>query len=231
VLVISILALTPAKEVIFILENKNLLQQEKRIKELETKVMFLSTELEKMASANKRLKYAIFLGITDSVDSNSAVYDSLKYEKKKNLQAEGNIILSVYNFFERLFIQKEPIPAFERPSKGFIVKEFNPKTGHMGIDFSINKGTSVIAAESGLVIFSDYTAKDGNKIIIQHSHGYISIYKHCSVLIKKERDYVVKGEVIALSGNSGSNTTGPHLHFEIWKDGKPLNPKKLLINE
>ncbi|MCB0750396.1 MAG: M23 family metallopeptidase, partial [Ignavibacteriae bacterium] len=66
-------------------------------------------------------------------------------------------------------------------------------------------------------------------IIIQHDNGYITIYKHCSQIIKKERDVVVQGELIGLSGNTGKNTTGPHLHFEIWKDGRPINPKEFFI--
>jgi lipoprotein NlpD len=66
-------------------------------------------------------------------------------------------------------------------------------------------------------------------MILQHSDGFISIYKHCSALLKNERDIVVQGELIGLSGNSGKNTTGPHLHFEIWKDGKPENPKEFFI--
>ena len=100
----------------------------------------------------------------------------------------------------------------------------------MGLDFSVKSGAPVYASESGMVIFADFTAGDGYKIIIQHDGGYISVYKHCSVLMKKERDIVSRGELIALSGNSGENTSGAHLHFEIWKDGKPLNPKEILIN-
>jgi murein DD-endopeptidase MepM/ murein hydrolase activator NlpD len=67
-------------------------------------------------------------------------------------------------------------------------------------------------------------------IIIVHPDDYITVYKHCSLLIKKERERVLQGELIALSGNTGEITTGPHLHFEVWKNGKPIDPKEILIN-
>ena len=67
-------------------------------------------------------------------------------------------------------------------------------------------------------------------IIINHSNDYISVYKHCSMLVKRAREVVAQGELIALSGNSGETSIGPHLHFEIWKNGQPVNPKKLLLN-
>ena len=100
----------------------------------------------------------------------------------------------------------------------------------MGVDFVVKEGTPVYAASGGYIVFSDYTIDDGYMIIIIHRDGYISIYKHCSSLIKGVRDNVEQGELIALSGNSGKHTTGPHLHLEIWRDGKPVNPEKQFIN-
>lgn len=96
----------------------------------------------------------------------------------------------------------------------------------MGIDFVIKTGTPVYSAAGGYIVFADFTVNDGYMVIIAHSDGYITVYKHCSVLLKKARDIVSEGEMIALSGNTGELSTGPHLHFEIWKDGKPLGPSK-----
>ncbi|HEY6907521.1 MAG TPA: M23 family metallopeptidase, partial [Ignavibacteriaceae bacterium] len=101
---------------------------------------------------------------------------------------------------------------------------------HMGIDFVIKTGTPVYATANGFVIFADYTTNDGYMIIIDHNNGYISVYKHCSVLLKRSRETVLQGETIALSGNTGEISTGPHLHFEIWKEGEPVDPKSVLIN-
>ena len=119
---------------------------------------------------------------------------------------------------------------FSKPADGFISRGFDPERGHMGIDFVIKTGTPVFAAANGYVIFADYTTKDGYMIILNHNNGYISVYKHCSVLLKRARETVLQGEVIALSGNTGEISTGPHLHFEIWKNGEPIDPKKVLIN-
>ncbi len=100
----------------------------------------------------------------------------------------------------------------------------------MGIDYVLKTGTQISAAASGYIIFADFTVKDGYMIIILHPHDYISVYKHCSSLLKKTREIVQEGEIIALSGNTGEITTGPHLHFEIWHHGKPINPKSVLLN-
>ena len=78
------------------------------------------------------------------------------------------------------------------------------------------------------VIFSAWTVETGHVIAIQHSNDLISVYKHNSVLLKKEGAIVKAGEVIAIVGNSGKFTTGPHLHFEIWFKGSPLNPTEVI---
>ena len=80
----------------------------------------------------------------------------------------------------------------------------------------------------GKVVFASWTAETGNVVVVQHHNELISIYKHNSVLLKKIGDIVKAGEVIAIVGNSGNFTTGPHLHFEIWFKGEPLNPKEVI---
>jgi murein DD-endopeptidase MepM/ murein hydrolase activator NlpD len=119
---------------------------------------------------------------------------------------------------------------FKRPVEGFISTKFNPEKGHYGIDIVVKTGTPIYAAASGYVVFSDYTVDDGYMIIIIHPNDYISIYKHCSSLLKQKKDRIIQSEVIALTGNSGHKSHGPHLHFEIWKNGKPLNPLELFTN-
>ena len=118
---------------------------------------------------------------------------------------------------------------FAMDSKKIIIINIIIYKFNFGIDFAVQTGSAVFSSQGGLIIFSDFTIDDGNKIIIQHDNGFITVYKHCSSLLKHERDNVVQGEIIGLSGNTGENTTGPHLHFEIWKDGKPQNPKEFFI--
>jgi murein DD-endopeptidase MepM/ murein hydrolase activator NlpD len=94
----------------------------------------------------------------------------------------------------------------------------------------VKERTPVYASAGGYVIFADYTINDGYMIILNHLNGYISVYKHCSSLVKRTRENIEQGELLALSGNTGRKTTGPHLHFEIWKNGKPVDPEKHFIN-
>lgn len=127
-----------------------------------------------------------------------------------------------YNIFE----SKSEASGFKlfKPVSGIVSQPFNVKEQHFGIDISLDENTSIKAVERGIVIFAEWTLETGFVIIIKHDGELISIYKHNLSLTKKQGDYVKKGEVIAFSGNTGEYTTGPHLHFELWKDGNPLNP-------
>jgi murein DD-endopeptidase MepM/ murein hydrolase activator NlpD len=225
-----ILGLTPLKNLVYHFESEELKVQAEKTIELERKIHFLTKELEEISSVNKKLEYAFILATSDSLDTNSVPYDSLKYEPNENLPYGGNIFY-IFSRITGLFFQENKgfSDYFIRPSSGLIINDFSPSEGHFGIDFAVQTGTSIYAAQGGLVTFSDFTIDDGYKIMIQHSNNYITVYKHCKSLLKRERDIVTQGELIALSGNTGKNTTGPHLHFEIWKDGKPQNPKEFFI--
>ncbi len=224
---IGILVFTPAKEIPFLFENIELQKQQANVEILEQKVRLLTAEINRISDINKSLKYAIILGIEDSIDTTNAVYDSLKTKKESGFE---NNIFGITAFLINKYFAQNSSTFFISPVNGFIVKEYNEKQGHLGIDYGVKDGTVISAASGGYVIFAGRTFEDGNVIIIKHKGEYISIYKHCSVLLKKNRDTVVQGEAIALSGNSGYNTTGAHLHFEIWKNGKAVNPKNFLIN-
>ncbi|GBD89473.1 murein DD-endopeptidase MepM [bacterium BMS3Abin04] len=218
---------TPARNLLLVFENKELKAQAVKIHILERKIVYLTKELETISSTNQKLKYAIILAGTDTVDSNSAILDSLRKTDYNNLDIGGNLFAVIKKIFEIYpdKIENNETIFFEKPAAGFIIRDFNPSKGHMGIDFALKSGSPVYASAGGYIIFSDYTVEDGKKIIIEHEDGFITVYKHCSSLLKEERDYVYQGELIALSGNSGLNTTGPHLHFEIWKNGKIMDPK------
>jgi murein DD-endopeptidase MepM/ murein hydrolase activator NlpD len=226
-----IFILTPAGKLLFFIENEKLAEQEEKIESLEQKILFLGKELESMASLNQRLKYATILAGSDSLDSTAAIYDSLrKYEEKLN-KAEGNIYKVLVDFLE-LQIKSVEIDSnvtFRSPTSGVIIQQFNKQKGHLGIDYGVKANTPVFAAADGTVVFSDYTLENGYVIIIQHKENYKSFYKHCSQLLKNERDFVRMGELIALSGNTGINTTGPHLHFELWLNDVPINPINILM--
>lgn len=203
-------------------------ESQQKLSELNKKVIFLSKEIEKLKSTNERLRYAIMLGDSTLLQKQK---DSNEVKKQNRLnKAEGSVFLVLRDYLFNLFFIKGEDESFIRPSNGFISREFNPEDGHYGVDFSTKVGSPIYAAASGYVLFSDYTVDDGYMIIIVHSNDYISIYKHCSSILKKKREKVIQGELIALSGNTGKKSYGPHLHFEIWNAGYPLNPLKLFIN-
>jgi murein DD-endopeptidase MepM/ murein hydrolase activator NlpD len=114
-------------------------------------------------------------------------------------------------------------------AKGRITQPFNPKQSHFGIDIALTEGSSVSSLADGVVVFSGWTYSYGYMIIIDHLNGYTSFYKHNKLLLKTDNEFVKKGESIALSGNTGQETSAPHLHFEIWKGGVPENPELYLI--
>ncbi len=86
-----------------------------------------------------------------------------------------------------------------------------------------------MATLEGTIIYANWTLETGNVIAIQHKSNLVSVYKHCSVLLKKEGDRAKAGEPIAIAGQSGEYVTGPHLHFELWYNGTPINPEEYII--
>lgn len=118
---------------------------------------------------------------------------------------------------------------FYRPTRGMMSSNFDADKKHYGIDIAANPNESVLATLDGTVILSTYTAETGYVIQVQHGQDYISVYKHCGSLLKKQGDSVKGGEVIALVGNTGEKTTGPHLHFELWHKGRAIDPSKYIV--
>lgn len=110
------------------------------------------------------------------------------------------------------------------PVNGEISARFMPGDQHFGVDILAPKNTPVKATMDGYVFLSDWTIETGNTIGIQHSNNMISFYKHNSVLLKKVGSYVKAGEAVAIIGDTGDLSDGPHLHFEMWRDGSPIDP-------
>ena len=110
-----------------------------------------------------------------------------------------------------------------------LTSHFDPNSRHYGVDIAATPNESVLAALDGTVILSTYTAETGYLIEVQHGQDFITVYKHCGSLLKKEGDEVKGGEAIALVGNTGTLTTGPHLHFELWRKGRAVNPEKYIV--
>lgn len=135
-----------------------------------------------------------------------------------NLNATDNLV-STHHF---------GVSNFFTPLTGVITQSFDSKNHHFGIDVATKENQVVKATLDGTVLFSSWTPDYGYTIGIQHENNYYSTYKHNSTLLKKEGDYVKAGEAIAIVGESGTLTTGPHLHFELWHNGSAVNPQEYI---
>jgi lipoprotein NlpD len=114
------------------------------------------------------------------------------------------------------------------PVKGKVSSRFDRKEKHFGIDIAAGPKESVLAALDGTVVFTGFDPNAGYVIQLQHPNGYVSIYKHNAMLLKKEGDIVRAGEAVAIVGNTGALSTGTHLHFELWEKGIPVNPENYI---
>ncbi|TYQ00023.1 peptidase M23-like protein [Tenacibaculum adriaticum] len=114
--------------------------------------------------------------------------------------------------------------VFFAPLTGSLTQKFNAIDKHYAIDIVAKTDTPVKAIADGTVVFSEWTAETGYVLMIQHANEFISVYKHNGNLLKQQGDFVKSGEVIASVGSTGELSTGPHLHFELWNNGYPVNP-------
>jgi murein DD-endopeptidase MepM/ murein hydrolase activator NlpD len=118
--------------------------------------------------------------------------------------------------------------SFMAPVKGLLTSTFDKALPHYGVDVTSKKNTPIKSCLAGTVIFAEWTTETGYVMIVQHGRELISVYKHCSALLKKPGNYVQTGQAIAIIGNSGETSTGPHLHFELWHQGNPVNPQNYI---
>jgi murein DD-endopeptidase MepM/ murein hydrolase activator NlpD len=115
--------------------------------------------------------------------------------------------------------------VFFTPAKGLITTSFNLSENHYGIDIVTKPDETVKSTLDGTIVFTGFSAEDGNVIQVQHSNNLTSIYKHNSTILKKTGERIKAGEAISVVGNTGEKSKGPHLHFELWFDGQPINPQ------
>jgi len=165
----------------------------------------------------------------DSVIASQQTMDEnidLRPSKEDSLLREMVVQEDKYNIFETA--TNKANYALFAPVKGPVSEPYNLRERHFGVDIVTSNNAPVKAASEGTVIFAEWTAETGNVIILEHSYGLLSIYKHNSSLTKGQGEKVRKGEVIATSGSTGEFTTGPHLHFELWSEGQPLNPAEFI---
>jgi len=131
-----------------------------------------------------------------------------------------------YSLFEKA--TKTTDIVFFAPVSGKISDNYDAKEKHYAIDIAVEKDSPVKAVADGTVIFTGFTVETGFVIILEHRKGFLSVYKHNAAIHKEQGDLVQSGEAIASAGSTGDLSTGPHLHFELWSDGFPVNPKHFI---
>jgi len=154
----------------------------------------------------------------DSLVKEDSIYFSQFSDEDYNLASFDN--LPEKNDISKIY--------FFPPVQGIITNKFNAETKHYGVDIVAEPEAAVLSALSGIVVLATWSLETGNIIVIQHENNLISVYKHNSMLLKDEGSFVKAGEPIAIIGNSGEYSTGPHLHFELWHKGIPVNPEKYI---
>ena len=144
-----------------------------------------------------------------------SIFQNKLLEEKQNLAISGNSkkLPSIANIH------------FFTPLRGLITNKFNTKTEHLAVDIVGSLNSRISSVLEGTVIFAGWTMDTGYSIYIQHENNIISAYKHNAELLKEVGDKVKAGDAIAIMGNSGELTTGPHLHFELWHNGTALDPE------
>lgn len=167
-----------------------------------------------LETINKDSIYAELAAEVDPQTLNPSRADSILREKVDNEDK--------YNLFESARSVKNFV--FFPPVKGTVSSGFNLEAQHYAVDVVVPKNTPIKAAADGRVVLASWTSDSGYVIIIDHGNQLLSVYKHNSSLTKEQGDFVKAREVIAISGSSGALSTGPHLHFELWNDGDPIDP-------
>ena len=207
-----LIAFTPLKRLVPGFESVNMRNQ---FVNMQKRLIVMEEEVSGKLDYAQHLD-SIFNDFDVTIDNIDSIVETNKNELNPTLKNTPNVEnhssdeLFQYHFF--------------KPISGVITQKFKPQENHFGIDIVCEKNEAVKATLPGKVILATWSLETGNTIVVQHKHNMISLYKHNSILLKRKGELVKAGEVIAIVGNSGELTTGPHLHFEIWHNSNPINP-------
>ena len=226
----SIIAFTPLKEYIPGYDSTSL--RANAVKNIE-----IVDSLTKVVYNNQKFINsvgAVISGDMKKVEIETNLSTSSNVSERPNIKTttEDSVLRKIVEKEDR-FNALEPVNkkvdfVLFSPVVGEISSNFDPGIKHYGIDIALPLKTPVKSIASGSVVFSELTVQTGYVIIIKHSFGLVSVYKHNDSSLIRQGDLIESGQVIAFSGNSGEITTGPHLHFELWREGSPVDPKEYI---
>lgn len=212
------------------LDRQNLLQIDELLAELERKDNYINNilsvlkgEIETLSTDSAEVRRTKTRINFPTSEKDSILRAKVEAEEKINIRStrayENKGGISSPSFAHVVFF---------KPIEGRLTNKFSQKEGHLGIDIIAPSDEPVKATLEGTVVFSSWTPDNGYVMQIQHPNNLISVYKHNAVLLKSVGEYVTAGEPIAFIGNTGELSEGPHLHFELWRSGTPINPENYL---
>jgi len=234
VIVVSIIAYTPVRELIPGYPDEKTLRDirmnyillDSLAKEIEKRDRYF-TNLNQIISGREPDNY------DNTVDTNIS-YDNISFSKSAEDSLLRSLIEQEDQFSLSIVDDNKQISSLSRvhffaPIKGIVTNSFNSRNNHYGTDIVAAPNQVVKAVLDGTITMATWTLDLGWIIQIQHENDLLSVYAHNAELLKKSGEFVIAGEPIAIIGNSGELTTGPHLHFELWHNGTPLNPEDFIF--
>ena len=223
-LLISLIAFTPLKRLMpgygDIEENHKFLKLRDQLKNLES-------EFEEQIIYTQGLQNMLSGQNLDQLDLPGSVKKPEQTEEKQ-IDSPKSVVVSEVEVAESKITKPLANQYFVSPVVGTISAPFNRSEKHFGTDILAPTGTAIKSVSGGVVISSDFNLDTGNTIAIQHPNNLVSVYKHNSALLKNIGEKVSAGEAIAIIGNTGELTDGPHLHFELWYNGNAINPENFI---
>lgn len=215
VLVIASIVFTPVKRLIpgygDVSGNREYIELTRKIDELEKEILSYDTYIQGLSNILEG--GASQSGESDDISDQNA----LQPERVNQTELVENKRARELDFLK-----------FAKPVAGKVAAKFQPSVLHYGVDILASKDTPIKSIMDGVVINAEASVNNGNSVFIQHNKNVVSVYKHNSVLLVKTGDIVKTGQAIAIIGNTGEHSTGPHLHFEMWYDGKYVNPENYI---
>ncbi|MEM9547948.1 MAG: M23 family metallopeptidase [Bacteroidota bacterium] len=221
IVLVSLIAFTPIKRLI---PGYGDIEENHKFLELRNKISELETDLEDQIVYTQGLQNMLS---GQNLEDLELPIDS-KAKDQSSEQKPSSVVVSDTDLKETKITSSLNNQYFVPPITGKISASFNRLKKHLGVDILAPKGSAIKSITAGVVIASDFTVATGNTIAIQHPNNLISIYKHNTALLKNIGDKVSAGEAIAIIGNTGELTDGPHLHFELWYDGNVINPENFI---